>query len=90
MTSVNRIGTSFQCAINVWAAYNVDDASRLSQLLQAGDKQAVLIMVQRGRLILVKKGTLVTLEGIKAFGTIKMFTVRGNPDVLYVPIGLME
>jgi hypothetical protein len=90
LTSVNRIGTSFSCAINVWGAYNVDDASRLGQLLPQGDKQAILIMVQRGKLVLVRKGTLVTLEGIKAFGSVEMFTARGNPDILYVPIGLME
>jgi hypothetical protein len=47
-------------------------------------------MVRRGKLILVKNGTVVTIEGIKAFGSVEMFTVRGNPDYLCVPIGLME
>jgi hypothetical protein len=86
----DRIGKSFACSINVWAAYNEEDASRLRELLQTSDKQAVLTMVRRGQLILVRKGTTVTIEGIKAWGAVEMFRARGNPDLLYVPIGLME
>lgn len=82
----DRLGQTYPCRFNVLAAFNVEDAKRLRDLIHEQDKQAITTMVLQGRVTLVKKGSLATIEDIDVWNRVEKFRVRGNPSDLWVEI----
>jgi hypothetical protein len=82
----DRLGKTYPCRLDILAAYNVEDAKRLRDLIHEQDKQAITTMVLQRRVTLVKKGSLATIEDIDVWNRIEKFRVRGNPDDLWVEI----
>lgn len=82
----DRIGHTYLIRFDIFAAFNVEDAKRLRDLIHEKDAQAVTVMVLQGRVILVKKGSLAKIEDIDSWNRVEKFRVRGNPSDLWVEI----
>ena len=71
----------------LWAARTPDDSERLKALIQDHDTGAIKKMVLQGRVVFIKKGTVVHVEDWDAWRNIETIHVAGEPDAMYTTDG---